>query len=111
MIADSHVEIHAARLMTYHAADRCDRGLPYHVEASAVKLYANAMSLRVIDRAIQIHGGMGLSKELPLERMFRDLRSRLITEGSQEMQRMLGVNYLGRLTSIILAGGSEACLV
>ena len=89
MIADSHVEIHAARLMTYHAADKCDRGLPYHLEASAVKMYADEMLLRVVDRAIQIHGGMGLSKELPLERMYRDARSRLITEGSQEMQRMI----------------------
>jgi acyl-CoA dehydrogenase len=54
-----------------------------------VKLHADDMLLRVLDRAIQIHGGMGLSKELPLELMYRDARSRLITEGSQEMQRMI----------------------
>jgi acyl-CoA dehydrogenase len=45
--------------------------------------------MRIVDRAIQIHGGLGLSRELPLELMFRDARSRLITEGSSEMQRII----------------------
>ena len=54
-----------------------------------VKLHCDEMFMRVVDRAIQIHGGMGLSKEFPLEVMFRDARSRLITEGSSEMQRMI----------------------
>ncbi len=89
MIADSQLEIHTARLLTYHAAWKCDQGQPYHAEASMVKLQADEMLMRVVDRAIQIHGGMGLSRELPLELMFRDARSRLITEGSQEMQRMI----------------------
>jgi acyl-CoA dehydrogenase len=89
MIADSSVELHAARLMTYHAAWKADQGMNFHVEASQVKLYADDMYLRVVDRAIQIHGGMGLSRELPLELMFRDARSRTITEGSSEMQRTI----------------------
>ena len=89
MIADSTVELHAARMMTYHAAWKADQGLDYHFEASAVKLYADEMLVRVMDRAIQIHGGMGLSRELPLELMFRDARSRTITEGSSEMQRII----------------------
>ena len=89
MLADSATELHAARLMTYHAAWKADQGLDFHVEASQVKLYADEMYLRVVDRAIQIHGGLGLSRELPLELMFRDARSRLITEGSSEMQRMI----------------------
>jgi len=89
MIADSLVELHAARSMVYHAAWKVDRGLDYHLEASAVKLYADEMLIRVIDRAIQIHGGLGLSRELPLELMYRDARSRTITEGSSEMQRMI----------------------
>lgn len=97
MIADSQVEIHTTRLLVYHAAWRCDQGLPYHTEASMVKLHADDMLLRVLDRAIQIHGGMGLSKELPLELMYRDARSRLITEGSQEMQRII-------IASELLAG-------
>ncbi len=89
MIADSTVELHAARTMTYHAAWKADQGMDYHFEASAVKLYADEMLVRVVDRAIQIHGGMGLSRELPLELMFRDARSRTITEGSSEMQRII----------------------
>lgn len=89
MIADSAVELNAARLMTYHAAWKADQGMNFHVEASQVKLYADDMYLRVVDRAIQIHGGVGLSRELPLELMFRDARSRSITEGSSEMQRII----------------------
>ena len=89
MLADSAVELHAARLMTYHAAWKADQGMNFHVEASQVKLYADDMYLRVVDRAIQIHGGIGLSRELPLELMYRDARSRTITEGSSEMQRMI----------------------
>ncbi|MBL0419379.1 acyl-CoA dehydrogenase family protein [Ramlibacter sp. AW1] len=89
MVADSATELHAARLMTYHAAWKADQGLDYHLEASQVKLYADEMYMRVVDRAIQIHGGIGLSRELPLELMFRDARSRLITEGSSEMQRII----------------------
>ncbi|MFW7344809.1 MAG: acyl-CoA dehydrogenase family protein [Pigmentiphaga sp.] len=89
MIADSMVELHAARSMVLHAAWKADRGLDYHLEASAVKLYADEMLIRVVDRAIQIHGGVGLSRELPLELMYRDARSRTITEGSSEMQRMI----------------------
>lgn len=89
MIADSSTELHAARLMAYHAAWKADQKMPFHVEASQVKLYADEMYMRVVDRAIQIHGGLGLSRELPLELMFRDARSRLITEGSSEMQRII----------------------
>jgi len=89
MIADSSVELNAARLMTYHAAWKADQGLGFHLEASQVKLYADEVYMRIVDRAIQIHGGIGLSRELPLELMYRDARSRLITEGSSEMQRII----------------------
>jgi len=89
MIADSTVELHAARTLVHHAAWKAEQGLNYHLEASAVKLFADDMLVRVVDRAIQIHGGVGLSRELPLELMFRDARSRTITEGSSEMQRTI----------------------
>lgn len=89
MVADSAVELNAARLLTYHAAWKADQGLDFHMEASQVKLQADEMLMRVVDRAIQIHGGIGLSRELPLELMFRDARSRTITEGSSEMQRLI----------------------
>lgn len=74
MIADSKTEIHAARLMTYHAAWRAYQRLDFHVEASQVKLYADDMLMGVVDRAIQIHGAAGLSREQPLEHMYRDAR-------------------------------------
>lgn len=99
MLADSATELHAARLMTYHAAWKADQGQDFHVEASQVKLFADEMYMRVVDRAIQIHGGLGLSCDLPLELMFRDARSRLITEGSSEMQRMI-------IASDVIAGRS-----
>ncbi len=89
MLADAGVELHAARMMAYHAAWKADQGRNFHYEASAVKLYANQMLMRALDCAIQIHGGVGLSRELPLEVMYRDARSRIITEGSAEMQRMI----------------------
>ncbi|MEO8856419.1 MAG: acyl-CoA dehydrogenase family protein, partial [Burkholderiaceae bacterium] len=100
MIADSTTELHAARLMAYHAAWKADQGMPFHMEAAQVKLYADEMYMRVVDRAIQIHGGLGLSRELPLELMFRDARSRLITEGSSEMQRII-------IASEMLSGRSD----
>ena len=100
-IADSAVEIHAARLMTYHAAWMADQGMNFHAQASAVKLFCDEMLMRVIDRAIQIHGALGLSRELPLENIFRDARSRLITEGSSEMQRII-------ISSQLLSGRRQA---
>jgi len=78
--------------MTYHAAWKADQGQDFHLEAAAVKLHADEVYLRIVDRAIRIHGGMGLSRELPLELMYRDARSRLITEGSSEMQRTILAN-------------------
>jgi acyl-CoA dehydrogenase len=99
MIAESTTELHAARLMTYHAAWKADQGMNFHIEASQVKLYADEVYMRIVDRAIQIHGGLGLSCELPLELMFRDARSRLITEGSSEMQKII-------IASEVLSGRS-----
>lgn len=105
MIADSATELSAARLLTYHAAWKADQGLDFHVEAAQVKLNADEMYMRVVDRALQVHGGLGLSRELPLELMFRDARSRLITEGSSEMQRIIIATDLlsGRSTTNRLA--------
>jgi len=94
MLADSAVDIHATRLMYYHCAAKMDRGEDATQEAAMVKLFGDEMAFRVIDRAIQILGGMGLSKELPLERMFRDARSRRITEGASEILRTMIARHL-----------------
>ncbi len=89
MIADAALEIHASRLVVYHAARLKEEGKPFHYEASMAKLLATESASRVIDNAIQIHGGMGLAKELPLERWYRELRTRRIGEGPSEIHRMV----------------------
>ena len=89
MIADSEVELEAARSLVLRAAWTVDQGgEPRHASALA-KLYSAGMVNRVLDRAIQIHGGMGYTKELPLERMYRHARLIRIYEGTDEMQRLI----------------------
>ena len=88
MIADMGVELHQLRLMVYHAAWKFDRGEDIRDEAFMVKIFGDDRSFRSADRCMQIHGGMGLSKELPIERLFRDQRSMMITEGPNEVLKM-----------------------
>jgi acyl-CoA dehydrogenase len=89
MLADSAVEIHAARLMVYDAAAKLDRGKRASIEAAMVKVYASEMAGRVVDRVLQIHGGMGYMKDSPVERAYRDARILRIYEGTSEVQRMI----------------------
>jgi len=88
-LADSYVELHASRLMVYHAAWKYDQKEDARNEAYMAKLYADEMSFRVVDRVLQIHGGIGLTLDLPLAKWFVDQRSRLITEGASEVMRMV----------------------
>jgi acyl-CoA dehydrogenase len=89
MLADSAVEIHAARLMVYDAASKLDRGIRVSREAAMVKVYASELANRVADRVLQIHGGMGYMKDSPVERAYRDARILRIYEGTSEVQRMI----------------------
>jgi len=89
MLADSSVEIQAARLMVYDAAWKLDRGMRASREAAMVKVYASEMANRVADRVLQIHGGMGYMKDSPVERAYRDTRILRIYEGTSEVQRMI----------------------
>ncbi|MGH2490610.1 MAG: acyl-CoA dehydrogenase family protein [Candidatus Limnocylindria bacterium] len=89
MLADSAVEIHAARLMVYDAAAKLDRGVRASREAAMVKVYASELANRVADRVLQIHGGMGYMKDSPVERAYRDARILRIYEGTSEVQRMI----------------------
>jgi acyl-CoA dehydrogenase len=86
-IADMITEIDAADLLTLAAADRLDKGLPSNREIASAKLYASEMLARVTDTAIQIHGGMGLMDDYPLERFWRDARVERIWDGTSEIQR------------------------
>jgi butyryl-CoA dehydrogenase len=94
MLADMATELDAARLLTLRAATLKDKGVRFTREASMAKLYASEMSNRVADKALQIHGGMGYSKELDIERHFRDARITEIYEGTSEIQRMVISNAL-----------------
>ncbi len=89
MIADSEVELRAARLLTYQAAWRGALGHDIKVDASIAKLYSTETAGRVIDRCVQIFGSLGVSNELPLERWYRELRIKRIGEGPSEVHRMV----------------------
>ncbi|HNP84493.1 MAG TPA: acyl-CoA dehydrogenase family protein [Kouleothrix sp.] len=86
-LADMAVKIYAMERMVYDCAKQVDRGENATFESSMVKLFCTESASQVIDEAIQIHGGMGFSRELPLERMYRDARVTRIFEGTNEIQR------------------------
>jgi acyl-CoA dehydrogenase len=87
MLADSAIEINAARLLVLKAADDIDHGLDARERISMVKVYAAEMLGRVADRAVQIFGGMGYAKGLPIERFYRDARVQRIFDGTSEIHR------------------------
>lgn len=88
MIADSEMDLRAARLLVYDAAERLDGGLAdIRAEASTVKVFCTEMLSRTVDRALQIHGAMGYSKELPIEFIYRNSRILRILEGPSEIHR------------------------
>ncbi|MDY6881017.1 MAG: acyl-CoA dehydrogenase family protein [Desulfatiglans sp.] len=89
MLADMATEIYAGRQMLHHGACLRDQGKNVTHEASMVKLFCTEMASRVADKAIQIHGGMGYMKELPVEMFYRDVRLYRIFEGTSEIQRMV----------------------
>jgi alkylation response protein AidB-like acyl-CoA dehydrogenase len=89
MIADSEVELEAARALTLRAAWTVDQGRDPRHSSSMAKLYAAGMVNRVVDRVMQIHGGMGYTKELPIEYWYRAVRLYRIFEGTDEMQRLI----------------------
>jgi alkylation response protein AidB-like acyl-CoA dehydrogenase len=93
MLADMKTRIEASRLLVYNAALAKERakkaGGRYSLEASMAKLFASETAAFVTDCAVQIHGGMGYTKELPIERYYRDARITRIYEGTSEIQRMV----------------------
>jgi acyl-CoA dehydrogenase len=88
-IADSAVEIEATKWLVFNAAWTLDQGMDNRHLASMAKLYGANMGNRVIDRVLQIHGGMGYTKELPIERWYREARLWRIYDGTDEIQRMI----------------------
>jgi acyl-CoA dehydrogenase len=86
-LADMITDIDAADYLTLAAAWRLDQGLDANREVSQAKLFASEMLARVTDEALQVHGGMGLMADLPIERLWRDARVERIWDGTSEIQR------------------------
>jgi alkylation response protein AidB-like acyl-CoA dehydrogenase len=89
MLADSETELEAARWLVLRAAWSIDEGFDPRHTSSMAKLYGAGMVNRVIDRVLQIHGGMGYTRELPIERWYRQVRLFRIFEGTDEMQKLI----------------------
>jgi acyl-CoA dehydrogenase len=89
MIADSAMEIAAARLMVLSSAFDLDQGLDAREKVSMVKVQAAETYSRVADRAVQVFGGMGYCKDLPVERFYRDSRIFRIYDGTSEIHRTI----------------------
>ncbi len=88
-LADCATKLHAAELMTLHAAALRDAGQPCLKEASMAKLFASEMAEQVCSAAIQVHGGYGYLEDYPVERIYRDVRVCQIYEGTSEIQRLI----------------------
>jgi alkylation response protein AidB-like acyl-CoA dehydrogenase len=89
MLADSRTDLDAARLLTLRAAELKESGAPFTREASMAKLFASEAAWQVCDRALQIHGGYGYTRDFPVERNLRDVRVTRIYEGTSEIQRLV----------------------
>jgi acyl-CoA dehydrogenase len=94
MLADSEIELRASRLLVYQAAWKGDLGLDIKVDASIAKVFATETAGRIVDRCIQVFGGLGVAKEMPLERWYRELRIKRLGEGPSEVHRMVVARHL-----------------
>ncbi len=88
MLADSYIDLHQLRLMTYEAAVKYDGGHDIRNEAYMAKMFGDTQSFVAADRCMTIHGGTGLTTDLPIEKFWRDQRSMMITEGPNEILKM-----------------------
>ncbi|MGW7462208.1 acyl-CoA dehydrogenase family protein [Streptomyces sp. NPDC054797] len=89
LIADISVDVDAARLLTWRAADLIDRGQPFAVESSTAKLFASEAAVRAASNALQVHGGYGYIDEYPAGKLLRDARVMTLYEGTSQIQKLL----------------------
>jgi acyl-CoA dehydrogenase len=89
MLADSAIELYAARLMVLHAAWKIDTEQPFKQEVAIIKVFVSEALGQIVDRAIQICGSLGYSGDLPLERFYRDARAARLYDGPSEVHRMI----------------------
>ena len=94
-LADMKMKLEVARTMTHKAAWMADQGIKHTLESSMAKTIASENAFDITSNAIKIHGGMGYSKEYPLERYLRDVQATLIYEGTNEIQRLVISRSLG----------------
>jgi butyryl-CoA dehydrogenase len=94
-LADMLMEIEHAKLMVLKAAWEKDNKRPYELTASLAKLYSGEVSRRVVNEAVQIHGGYGFMDEYPVSRMYRDQKINEIGEGTNEVQRLVIARMIG----------------
>ncbi|MGH2691612.1 MAG: acyl-CoA dehydrogenase family protein [Actinomycetota bacterium] len=88
-LADSAIQLYAARLMVLHAAYKIENDLDFRQEVSFVKVFVSEALGDIVDRAIQVHGSLGYSEDTPLEGMYRDARAARIYDGPSEVHRMV----------------------
>lgn len=88
MLVDTYAQLHQLRLMVYDAAARFDRGEDIRYQSYMCKYIGDRSGFEAADRCLQIHGGIGLTTDLPIEKLWRDLRSFMITEGPEEILKM-----------------------
>ena len=87
-LAEMAVDVEASRLMTYNAARLRDAGLPYVTQAAMAKYFASQVAERVASRAVEVFGGVGFTKDYPVEKLYRDAKIGRIYEGTSNMQRL-----------------------
>jgi alkylation response protein AidB-like acyl-CoA dehydrogenase len=102
-VADSATEIQAARLMTFEAAKKIDQGDDARVEIAMIKVFGAKVLHDVIDRAIQVHGALGLTEDTPLEKMYREARYARIYDGPDEVHT---ASIAKRILKLYKQGGS-----
>jgi hypothetical protein len=104
MLADCETELRAAEALVLQAAILATRGVRHSRESSMAKLYASEAASRICNRALQIHGGYGYTRDIPVERYWRDARLSEIGEGSSEVQRIVISRALLKAVDGALAG-------
>ena len=95
MIAEMATDMEVGKRMAYHAASLYDAGIRCNKEVSMAKLFCSEMSLRVIDKAVQIHGGYGFMREYLVERLYRDARLTTIGGGTSQIMKNIIINEMG----------------
>nr|WP_320117270.1 acyl-CoA dehydrogenase [uncultured Marinifilum sp.] len=88
-LADMNTKTEASRMLVRKAANKKDKKIPYSVDAAMCKLYAAETAMEVTNKAVQLHGGYGYTREYPVERMMRDAKITEIYEGTSEVQKMV----------------------